>query len=121
MDKRKLVYIAHPSSGLEDNHKKVEEIINIISKTTAAITPISPVLSFGCLYDSMSYDEGMNYCYSLLERCDEMWMTYEENNKWEDSKGCNREIGYCKAKDIPIRYMKFDEKLKALVPPESDW
>lgn len=123
MSKEKLVYIAHPSLGSEKNKNIVEDILRIIATSdnpeVSAITPICPILSFGSLYHLVSYEEGMDFCYSLLSRCDELWMIYEDDNRWEDSRGCNREIGFCAAKDIPVCFIKYDKQAKTLTASPS--
>ena len=49
----------------------------------------------------VSYLEGMEHCFEALSRCDELWLC----GNWQDSRGCNMEYGFAKAKGIQIEFI----------------
>lgn len=97
----KKIYIAHPYGGELGNKQKVENYLKTLYKTKPGNLYISPIHALGFLYSEMDYITGMEYCFALLEMCDEIWMCGD----WEESRGCNIEWGYAKARGIPIRYI----------------
>lgn len=100
----KRVYVAHPYSGLEENKQKVEELIKRLVKMYDDIVFYSPIHSFGYLYESKEYIQGMNMCLNLLKACDELWLCGD----WENSTGCMMEYSYAIATNgrIKIEYIK---------------
>ena len=44
---------------------------------------------------------GMEHCFEALSRCDELWLT----GNWRESRGCNMEYGFAKAKGIPVKFI----------------
>lgn len=109
MKKKKLIYISGKYKGKEEYKQKFETVIKGLVELEKGRTNnkeydyvfISPVHTFGFLYDEVSYQEGIEYCLALLDRCDEIWMM----DNWEESKGACIEFGYSMARDIPIRYI----------------
>lgn len=100
----KSIYISHPYGGLKENEEKVAEIINNLIKEYPNYLFLSPIHTFSYAYNTVDYQTGINMCLWLLDICgDEMWV-FGDYNK---SKGCNIEIGYCIARDIPIKYIKY--------------
>ncbi len=93
----KRVYISHPYKNEEKNKAAVEEIIKQLIKDYPKHTFISPIHTFGFLYDSTEYTEGLEMCLQLLDMCDEMWVYGD----WQSSTGCICEITACKSFDIP--------------------
>jgi hypothetical protein len=96
----KKVYVAHPYGGKEENKIYVE---NIILKLTAKYPNtlfISPIHALGYLYPVLEYNDGMRYCYALLEGCDELLLC----EGWGDSTGCNLENTVAIHHNIPIKY-----------------
>lgn len=93
------IYVAHPYDGKEENKKKVEKFIKKYSKEIAA-TFISPIHSFGFMYDDIDYEKGINMCLDLLGICDAIIIP--EFEKIKTSKGCLMELGFAKAKEITI-------------------
>lgn len=98
----KKVYISHPSSGLKENTEKVSNVLISLVKNFPNILFLSPVNAFDPIYGVTTYERGMDYCYALLDMCDEMWVFGD----WKNSKGCNLEIKYCEKHNIP--YMKLN-------------
>ena len=64
------IYIAHPYGGLEENKIKVGQIIKGLAKENPDILYISPIHATGFLYDDVSYEQGMEYCFELLNCCE---------------------------------------------------
>lgn len=98
--KMKKVYVAHPYSGNDDNRIDVEKIILALTIKNPDILYISPIHALGYLYTAVSYDEGMRYCFALLEDCDELLIC----EQWENSTGCCLEHHFANSHDIPIKY-----------------
>lgn len=91
------VYISHPSGGLPENTEKVEKIIDYLSIKFPEVLFVSPIHSFGHRYDKVSYVEGLNMCFWLLDKCNEVWIFGD----WKNSTGCNCELAYSKNNGIP--------------------
>ena len=109
MKKKKLIYISGKYKGKEEYKQKFETVIKGLVELEKERTNnkeydyvfISPIHAFGFLYDEVSYEEGIEYCLALLDRCDEIWMM----DNWEESKGACIEFGYAKARGIHIEYI----------------
>ena len=97
-----MIYISHPYGGKRENIGEIEEIVTGLLIEYPHITFVSPVHTFGFLYDKVDYDMGINYCLELLKNCDEMWVFGD----YMCSKGCNIEIEYCKKHNIPYKIFK---------------
>lgn len=102
------VYIAHPYGGLKDNKEKVEEFIkklinsNLLGKGAAQVTYVSPIHSFGYLYDDVDYEKGIDMCLSLLRDCS--ILIIPKFYKIKKSKGCLMELAAAKVLGIDIKY-----------------
>lgn len=99
----KIVYISHPSGGLPENTEIIGKIINRLIKEFPNFLFISPVHCFSYAYDAVNYITGIEMCLWLLDQCTEMWVFGD----YEKSKGCNMEIGFCLARDIPFTINPF--------------
>lgn len=97
----KTIYISHPFGGKRKNLKAIEKKIKQFIKVFPNLCFISPVHTFGFLYNIIPYEEGLWNCKHLLSRCDEMWVFGD----FTESKGCMAEIEFCKRHDIPMRFM----------------
>lgn len=95
---RKLIYVGGKYGGDENNKILIEKAIRHLRKKIPNAVFISPVHCFGYLYEDTDYLEGLHYCLSLLDKCDECILL----SNWEDSNGARSEYGFCKAADIPI-------------------
>lgn len=93
-----LIYCAHCYGGEEKNKLLAETKIKKLQSNNKEHTFISPIHAFGFNYHSLSYDEGMELCFSLLSKCDALLVLSEE------SKGVGREITYARQHSIPIFY-----------------
>lgn len=103
----KLIYIAHPFQGKQENVDKVQQIILKLLKRYPNVTYYSPLHATGFFYFEVSYEEGMEHCFEALSRCDELWLT----GNWKDSVGCNLEIEFAKKNRIPIKVVGKDENI----------
>ena len=113
---KKLVYISHPSSGLVENTRKIEDIISTLysyKEIRDKYTFVSPVHTYGFMYHTVDYETGLMFCTDLLEHCEEVWVFGE----YTKSRGCKREIEISKMLGIKIRIFDVDsiEETKQLV------
>lgn len=92
----KLIYTAHPYSGLKKNEEKIANIILELQKQYPNYLFISPIHCFSYAYHKTDYQTGIDMCLNLLNMCDEMWVFGD----WKNSKGCNMEIEHCKQNGI---------------------
>lgn len=92
-----LVYISHPYGGKEENKKEIESIVEKLSQENPNIVYASPVHCFGFMYNTVSYERGLEMCLELLARSDKM-LVYGD---WKNSKGCKMELDYCDLHCIP--------------------
>ena len=90
LENSKIVYVAHPYSGLSSNYEKVSDIMNVLCSKFSDKTFISPIHAYGFMYESVDYEKGINLCFKLLDLCDTVLLCGE----WEHSKGCNMEKDY---------------------------
>jgi len=97
----KLIYLAHPYGGDLANVEKVEQIIKGLIHKHQDCSFYSPLHATGFFYSQLSYMDGMEHCFEALSRCDELWLCAG----WENSRGCNMEYGYAKAKGVPIKFI----------------
>lgn len=96
----KRVYVAHPYNGNTANKDKVESIVKELVKEDPNVLYISPIHATGYLYNDVDYLTGMNYCFDLLDMCDELLLC----EGWENSRGCNMEKQYAEQNGIQIKY-----------------
>ena len=97
----KLIYLAHPFSGKQENVDKAQKIIADLIWQMPDHTFYSPIHATGFLYNDVDYIDGMEHCFEVLGRCDELWLCGD----WKESRGCNMEYGFAKAKGIPIKFV----------------
>ena len=101
------VYIAHPYGGKEENKAKVEKIIKDLIASDKRLSEehlmghaeyvyISPIHAFA--FTDGTYLESINMCFALLDGCNAIRMCGD----WENSRGCNMEYAYAKAKGMHI-------------------
>ena len=106
---KKLIYVAGKYGGNPENKKLIEEVIKYLRKQDEsydeyAITDgiekvyFSPVHAFDMFYEDTEYYEALDYCLSVLERCDKAIFL----SNWEESTGAKIEYGFCKGHNIPI-------------------
>ena len=97
--KELIVYVAHPYGADPENAAKVEDIIRDLVDKYPRYCFISPIHTFGFLYEDVDYEEGMEHCYTLLNICDEIWI-------YGDSQGTRLEREFAELYGIPIREMR---------------
>lgn len=95
---RRLIYVGGKYGGDENNKILIEKAIRHLRKQIPNAVFISPIHCFGYLYEDTEYLEGLDYCLSLLEKCDECILL----SNWWDSNGGKIEFGCCKGADIPV-------------------
>ena len=91
-------YIAHPFGGEQENVDAVEKIAKGLIHKHPDCTFYSPLHATGFMYSQLTYLGGMEHCFEALSRCDELWLCGE-------SRGCNMEYGFARAKGIPIKFI----------------
>jgi hypothetical protein len=96
-----IVYISHPYGGLEENKREIEQIILKLVETNPQNTYISPVHTFGFLYDAVPYEEGLEMCLDLLGLCDMAFIFGDYAN----STGCKAELSHCEMTGKPYVIM----------------
>lgn len=99
-----MIYVSHPYQGKKENKDRVEFIVKTLSIEKPTETFISPIHSFGFMYNDVAYNVGLRYCLDLLELCDSM-MVFGD---WRNSKGCRAEIEYCQKNKIPFVIVEDD-------------
>ena len=97
----KLIYIAHPFGGEQSNIDKAGKLIKELLHKHPDCTFYSPLHATGLFYSQLTYLGGMEHCFEALSRCGELWLC----GRWHESRGCNMEYGYAKAKEIPIKFI----------------
>lgn len=93
-----LIYCSHKFGGKLENAKAAERKIKRLQLADPSNTYISPIHAFGFLYDTVSYEDGIEMCLDLLAKCDKMVVLSEL------SKGVSREISYCMDNNIPVEF-----------------
>lgn len=97
----RMIYLAHPFGGEQENVDDVEQIIKGLLHKHPACTFYSPLHATGFLYNELSYEEGMKHCLEMLKRCDELWLC----DGWIKSRGCLIEHSYAVQHNMPIIYL----------------
>lgn len=111
--KKKLLYISHPSGGLEENTKEIANIVELLYSNEDIYNNfciVSPVHCYGFMYESYESDyyKGLSFCTDLLLHCDAMLLTGE----WENSRGCNVEVNICKEDKIHFVEIRTIDEIK---------
>lgn len=114
---KKLVYVGGKYGGVKENKKLIEKAISHLKtmdkdKLNSVFlfdmtekVYISPMHSFGFMYEDTEYLEGLDYCLTLLSKCDECVLL----SNWEESTGAKIEYGFCKGHDIPITILDINK------------
>ena len=96
-----VVYISHEFQNNPENIVKIESLIKKLQKKYPTYLFISPVHTFGFLYNEVNYTEGLDMTLFLLDTCcDEMWCVPSET-----SKGVIAEVTYCEKFGIPYKFI----------------
>lgn len=113
-EKKKLVYISHPSSGLEENTLDVEYIVKQLYDNEELYNNycfISPIHCFGFMYNTTEYTKGLSFCTDLLKHCDIMLVFGD----WTESVGCKAEVDMCNELGIPVLFMGKSNTLQSRI------
>ena len=97
----RMIYVAHPFGGEQENVEKVEQIIKGLLHKHPDCTFYSPLHATGFFYGQLPYLDGMEHCFEALSRCDELWLC----EGWETSRGCNLEFVLAEEIGMPIKYI----------------
>lgn len=95
------IYVSHPYSGKEENKLAVEKIIKRLTEIYPHDTFISPIHTFGFMYDQIDYETGLGWCLDLLQGCDRMYVY----GNWKKSRGCQTEVLFCENNFIEYKIM----------------
>lgn len=101
-----VIYVSHPYEGNEINRLKVESIIHELIKKYPNNTFISPIHTFLFAYDFYPYEQGLEMCFRLLDKCDEMIVCGD----WKSSRGCTAEVKYAEENGIPYHFLGEQEE-----------
>lgn len=93
----KMIYCSHKYGGKRKNKRAAEKKIMQLCKQYPQHCFISPIHTFGYLYEALSYKDGMVLCLKLLSKCDELWILSR------DSKGVKIERRFAKKNKMPVR------------------
>jgi hypothetical protein len=108
-----MIYVAspysHPKAEIrEENYRKVAYLsADLCSEGKLALSPIvygHTLVGFKEM--RTDWDFWMNFCISLLERCDEMIVYKIEG--WENSRGVKEEIEFAQKKGMKITYLEYN-------------
>lgn len=106
--KPNFIYLSHPYGGDEANLRKCTAIYKKLQPElyeSKGQVLLSPLQSCGCLYNDMSYKNGLSLSMELLKMCSEIWIC----PGWQNSEGCRRERDYAYEHGITVRYLRSDE------------
>ena len=88
----RVLFISHPFGGQYSNYKKIKNLIEMLNsyKYTGKYVFVSPVLMFAGLYGERTFEEDIEACKELLDRCDGILMCGD----WKNSVGCMEEYRF---------------------------
>lgn len=88
----RVLFVSHPFGGQYSNYKKIKNLIEMLNsyKYTGKYVFISPVLMFAGLYGERTFEEDIEACKEILDRCDGILMCGD----WKNSVGCMEEYRF---------------------------
>ena len=88
----RVLFVSHPFGGQYSNYKKIKNLIEMLNsyKYTGKYVFVSPVLMFAGLYGERTFEEDIEACKELLDRCDGILMCGD----WKNSVGCMEEYRF---------------------------
>ncbi|HHY22190.1 MAG TPA: hypothetical protein GX525_10030 [Bacilli bacterium] len=95
-----LIYCSHKFGGKLENAKAAELKIKRLQLADPDNTYISPIHTFGFMYNDVDYDTGLRWCLDLLSKCDMMVVLSE------GSRGVKAEIKFCADNKIPVEFLE---------------
>ena len=99
----RMIYLAHPFGGLKENVDKVKKIILGLIHKHPDCTFYSPLHAIGFFYSQLTYLNGMEHCFEVLSRCDELWLT----GNWRESRGCKLEFDFATERSMIIKELTY--------------
>lgn len=108
-----LIYISHPSSGLQSNADETAEIVRQLYKNDDIYNNfciVSPIHCYGFMYDDTDYYKGLSFCTDLMMHCSLVLLC----GNWKNSVGCKEEKRLCDVYGIPYMEIKDLETLKQM-------
>ena len=92
------IYCSHCYGGKEKNKQEAERKIKALQLDDLDNTYISPINTFGFMYEDIEYYTGLELCFNLLQACDKLLVLSEE------STGVRLEIQLAKKLGIEVEY-----------------
>ena len=88
----RVLFVSHPFGGQYSNYKKIKNLIEMLNsyKYTGKYVFVSPVLMFAGLYGNRTFEEDIEACKEILDRCDGILMCGD----WKNSVGCMEEYRF---------------------------
>ena len=88
----RVLFVSHPFGGQYSNYKKIKNLIEMLNsyKYTGKYVFVSPVLMFAGLYGERTFEEDIEACKEILDRCDGILMCGD----WKNSVGCMEEYRF---------------------------
>lgn len=108
---RKLVYLAIPYSGREEESFNVAtitttQIINTQGDDIHIFSPITyshPIVKEGLSEEMHTYEYWLAWDFWVIKHSDELWVV--KLHGWKESTGVQAEIKYATSLDIPVKYI----------------
>lgn len=94
----RLIYVAHPYGGLEENKAAIDHIMERLVLSDKINVYLSPLHNYSMVYFETEYAKGLQICLDMLEKCSVLILC----GNWQHSKGCIGEWAYAKARNIKI-------------------
>lgn len=87
----KMIYVSHPYTGNEEaNVEDAMKVTNRLAQATGgSYLFINPLAVFGDMGETLTYDQILDQCLELLDRCDGVIFC----DGWTMSRGCQAEMG----------------------------
>lgn len=92
---KELLYISHKYENNDNNKKHIEKCVRELYKNDDIYDKfciVSPVHTYGFMYEDTEYYKGLSFCTDLLEHCKYMLVLGD----YTGSKGVAAEIELCK-------------------------
>lgn len=116
-----LVYLATPytTNNVQLKYERMKKLEKIASALfELKVNFISPILHNYTLFDKglirdSSWDFWKNYCLSILEKCDKIFVF--KDTDWKTSVGVQAEIKFAEENNIPVKYFTTIDDLRFLI------
>ena len=86
----KMIYVSHPYTGNEEaNVEDAMKVTNRLAQATkGSFLFVNPLAVFGDMGETLTYDQILDQCLELLDRCDGVIFC----DGWTRSRGCKAEM-----------------------------